>query len=209
MKRWIHAATSQNSFDAWYDSLSLADQEKVDNMADDMGLPLYEECSEAELAQLHDSFMSNKEETYASDQLQIEYDGSTVPGSDRIADYFHTDLNSDNISSIKNIFDALFEAADSKILKFGKWCEFYFVINYVNEEGVSKSVTWRLYAEAADVHNVSFITVSPGRVFDTGTAEDVNRCIVDFIHPYEQFKPLSNYVKEKCIKATLDYFTKS
>jgi len=51
---------SSKSFDDWYDSLKSADQAKVDDLADDMGLPLYEECSEAELAQLHDSFTSNK-----------------------------------------------------------------------------------------------------------------------------------------------------
>lgn len=71
MKKWIHASkdykkvgcsnvNASTSFDAWYDSLSSTDQEKVDDLADDMGLPLYAECSEAELAQLHDLFVSNK-----------------------------------------------------------------------------------------------------------------------------------------------------
>lgn len=70
MKKWIHASkdykkvrcsniNASTSFDTWYDSLSSADQEKVDDLADDMGLPLYAECSEAELAQLHDLFVSN------------------------------------------------------------------------------------------------------------------------------------------------------
>lgn len=63
MKRWIHAkedVSSSSSFDRWYDSLSSKEQDKVDDLADEMGLPFYDECSDADLAQLHDSFMSSK-----------------------------------------------------------------------------------------------------------------------------------------------------
>lgn len=63
MKRWIHAKediSASASFDRWYDSLSSKEQDKVDDLADEMGLPLYDECSDAELAQLHDCFVSAK-----------------------------------------------------------------------------------------------------------------------------------------------------
>lgn len=49
---------ASSSFDSWYDSLSDADQNSVDDLADEMGLPTYDECSDAELAQLHDAFVS-------------------------------------------------------------------------------------------------------------------------------------------------------
>lgn len=49
---------SSTSFDDWYDSLTSKEQDEVDGLADDLGLPLYNECSEEELASLHDSFVS-------------------------------------------------------------------------------------------------------------------------------------------------------
>ena len=48
-----------SSFDDWYDSLSNEEQDRVDSLADEMGLPLYSECSESELSTLHDSFTSS------------------------------------------------------------------------------------------------------------------------------------------------------
>ena len=48
-----------DSFYDWYDSLSSRDQARVDDLADDLGLPLYDDCSDAELATLHDCFVSN------------------------------------------------------------------------------------------------------------------------------------------------------
>ena len=47
-----------DSFDVWYDSLASSEQARVDDLADDLGLPLYDDCSEAELAMLRDCFIS-------------------------------------------------------------------------------------------------------------------------------------------------------
>lgn len=55
MKRLIHATTD---FDAWYDSLTTKTQYKVDDLADELGLPDYDECSPDELSMLHDNFIS-------------------------------------------------------------------------------------------------------------------------------------------------------
>lgn len=76
MKRWIRAkenVLADSSFDSWYDSLTYRDQGKVDDMADEMGLPLYDECSDAELSQLHDAFVSSSNSGYVKSSTQ-DYD---------------------------------------------------------------------------------------------------------------------------------------
>lgn len=76
----IEASTS---FDDWYDALSYNKQMKVDDLADEMGLPEYDQCSDAELAQLHDSFVSSHdsdvdeyyefdEDTFLDEFLDVE-----------------------------------------------------------------------------------------------------------------------------------------
>lgn len=55
MKRMIRGTTE---FDAWYDSLTTKTQYKVDDLADELGLPDYDECSPDELSMLHDNFIS-------------------------------------------------------------------------------------------------------------------------------------------------------
>lgn len=60
MKRMVKASLGYNEqFLKWYDRLPVEDQEAIDDLADDMGLPLYEDCTGAELAQLHDAFISS------------------------------------------------------------------------------------------------------------------------------------------------------
>ena len=60
MKRVIRASEAVFDFDVWYDSLpSNHERYAVDDLADEMGLPEYDECSKAELAQLHDAYESN------------------------------------------------------------------------------------------------------------------------------------------------------
>lgn len=60
MKRMITAnEDAASSFDTWYDSLSSKEQDSVDSLADEMGLPVYSECTEGELSTLHDSFTSS------------------------------------------------------------------------------------------------------------------------------------------------------
>lgn len=48
-----------DDFLTWYDSLSARMQNKVDDLADKMGLPFYEECTSGELSALHDSIVSS------------------------------------------------------------------------------------------------------------------------------------------------------
>ena len=55
MKRMIKASSAIDDFMKWYDNLPSNQQAKVDDLADDLGLPLYEDCTDYELAQLHDS----------------------------------------------------------------------------------------------------------------------------------------------------------
>lgn len=43
---------NSDSFYAWYDRLPSRKQAEVDNLADEMGLPLYDDCRPDELAQL-------------------------------------------------------------------------------------------------------------------------------------------------------------
>lgn len=50
---------NSDSFYAWYDRLPSRKQAEVDNLADEMGLPLYDDCRPDELAQLHDCFVSS------------------------------------------------------------------------------------------------------------------------------------------------------
>ena len=52
-------------FYSWYDSLSEDEQGKVDHLADIMDLPqFYDDCSDDELASLHDSYMTNVNGSY-------------------------------------------------------------------------------------------------------------------------------------------------
>ena len=53
-------------FLAWYDTLPSRKQAEVDDLADDMGLPLYEDCTEGELSTLRDSIVSNPIESGCS-----------------------------------------------------------------------------------------------------------------------------------------------
>lgn len=55
MKRMIKASFD---FDSWYDSLTTKTQYKVDDLADELGLPEYAECTPGELSMLHDNFVS-------------------------------------------------------------------------------------------------------------------------------------------------------
>lgn len=68
-------------FLAWYDSLPSKKQAKVDDLADDMGLPLYEDCTEAELSTLYTSVVSNPVEggcdVKASDD-EVEYNDADL-----------------------------------------------------------------------------------------------------------------------------------
>ena len=57
MKKMIRASID---FDAWYDALDSEDQNEVDDMADEMDLPTYDECTDGELSQLKDAFESRK-----------------------------------------------------------------------------------------------------------------------------------------------------
>lgn len=67
-----------DQFDAWYDSLSEADQARVDDLADDMGLPLYEECDEVQLAQLHDCFVSNVKSSTEVKASEVMRSGASI-----------------------------------------------------------------------------------------------------------------------------------
>ena len=51
---------SVDDFYEWYDKLPSIIQYKIDDIADDMGLPVYDECSDEELATLHDAYVSSK-----------------------------------------------------------------------------------------------------------------------------------------------------
>lgn len=50
--------SSEDTFEDWYQLLSEEDQIIVDELADEMELPNYEDCTSGELAQLHDNFIS-------------------------------------------------------------------------------------------------------------------------------------------------------
>lgn len=63
MKRMIKAYKQFDSevsrlseFDKWYNSLSSKQQADVDDLADDMGYPLYDDCSDAELSSLMECY---------------------------------------------------------------------------------------------------------------------------------------------------------
>lgn len=169
MKKWIHAATNQNSLmpQIEYDSY---DTEDTDVMPE----------HNPPLIVTHYHF------------------------------YYHTDLNPDNIASVKNMFDALFEAARPEVDSVSdlvEKCTLYLAINYVDEEGTTKSITWRIYVRTDNIYDVGFVTITPGKVFERGTFEDIKRRLVDYCAQYSA-KPLSNYMKKKCIDTTLDYLTK-
>lgn len=83
-------------FNAWYDSLSDADKAKLDNLADELELPLYSECTEGDLAQLHDLFI-NKSLTENKDDLDDFaisklIDEFTPEHSEDFEDYFELDF---------------------------------------------------------------------------------------------------------------------
>lgn len=151
--------------------------------------------------------------------LQIEFDGlktqtwdkdsrSGAPSRTDYLLYFHVDLDSSNIASLSNIFDDLFESAYAEVSNLqdvADDCQIYLVINYIDGVGYTKAVTWRMGVDTANVSNVGYITVSPGKVFERGSAKDIQQRLVSFSQQY-QSKPLSNYTKKKCIDATLDYF---
>lgn len=67
MKRMIKASLAIDDFIEWYDKLPSNQQAKVDDLADDLGLPLYEDCTDYELAQLHDSVVSAQDTTASTD----------------------------------------------------------------------------------------------------------------------------------------------
>lgn len=69
----IEARWQDNSstFYEWYDSLSEAEQSKVDDIADEQGIPLYDEASEADLGWLVDQYQS----IYGSSNTYTEDDG--------------------------------------------------------------------------------------------------------------------------------------
>lgn len=72
MKITVKANSGHDSFFKWYDSLSAEKQAHVDDLADDMGLPLYEDCTEGELAQLHDCSVSACDITSSYDPAEAD-----------------------------------------------------------------------------------------------------------------------------------------
>ena len=57
---WEDDVAMVEEFEAWYDSLSIQEQNAVDDLADEMELPGYDTCTAGELAQLHDAYISGR-----------------------------------------------------------------------------------------------------------------------------------------------------
>lgn len=73
MRKSIEANTHED-FYAWYDSLPSRVQAKVDDLADDLGLPLYDDCTESELSHLQMCINTNTDEVSTITNIRCSYD---------------------------------------------------------------------------------------------------------------------------------------
>lgn len=73
MRKSIEANTHED-FYMWYDSLPSAIQAKVDDLADDLGLPLYDDCTESELSHLQMCINTNTDEVSTITNIRGSYD---------------------------------------------------------------------------------------------------------------------------------------
>ena len=67
---------SSTSFDDWYDSLPVAEQNRVDDLADELGTPLYDEADDMELSYLKDAYEMRKGVTGSQSTMSTEVSAS-------------------------------------------------------------------------------------------------------------------------------------